>query len=146
MTLVSIKDIILLFNSNKKIKAIEYEFREKDKQIAQYDTIQDLIERYVPRCDVIDAVLSLIDKQCENEPHKFYMIHCQYKNLNNYKELLRKHYPNMIEKGESDNPNAVHRWCSFKEDFITKENYYKNHFNMTKDQEELFEIVFRIKI
>ena len=56
MTLVSIKDIILLFNSNKKIKAIEYEFREKDKQIAQYDTIQDLIERYVPRCDVIDSI------------------------------------------------------------------------------------------
>ena len=92
------------------------------------------------------TVLSLIDKQCENEPHKFYMIRCQYKNLNNYKELLRKHYPNMIEKGESDNPNAVYRWCSFKEDFITKENYYKNHFNMTKEQEELFEIVFGIKI
>ena len=146
MTLASIEDIKVLFDSNKKIKAIQYETREKDNQIAQYDKIQDLIERYVPRCGVIDTVLSLIDKQCENEPHKFYMIRCQYKNLNNHKKWLRKRYPNMIEKGESNDPNAVHRWCSFKENFFSKENCYKNHFNMTEEQKELFENVFGTKI
>ena len=105
-----------------------------------------IVNRHVPRRGAIDTVLSLIDKQCENEPHKFYMIRCQYKNLNKHKKWLRKPYPNMIEKGESDNPNAVHRWCSFLKDFFSRENYYKNHFNMTKEQEKLFRTVFGIKI
>ena len=138
---------LAITDRDNKIKAIQYEIREKDHQIAQCEnTIQDLIERHVPRRGVIDTVLSLIDKQCENEPHKFYMIRCQYKNLNNHKKWLRKRYPNMIEKGESDDPNAVHRWCSFKKDFFSKENYYKNHFSMTEEQEELFETVFGIQI
>ena len=46
------------------------------------------------------------------------MIRCQYKNLNNHKKWLQKRYPNMIEKGESDDPNAVHRWHSFKKRFF----------------------------
>ena len=139
---------------DNKIQAIQYEnvglqgeIRAKDHQIARCENrIQDLIERHVPRRGVIDTVLSLIDKQCENEPHKFYMIRCQYKALNKHKKWLRKRYPNMIEKGESDDPNAVHRWCSFKKDFFRRENYYKNHFSMTEEQEELFETVFGIQI
>ena len=93
----------------EEIKAIEYEkvglqgeIREKDHQITQCENrIQDLIANRNT-----DIVLSLIDKQCKNEPHKFYMIHCHYKNLNNHKKWLRKRYPNMIEKGESYNPNV----------------------------------------
>ena len=38
----------------------------------------------------------------------------------------------MTEKGESDDPNAVQRWCFFK-DVLRKKNYYKNHFSMTKE-------------
>ena len=113
-------------DQDNKIQAIQYEnvglqgeVRAKNQQIARCENrIQDLIERHVPRRGVIDTVLSLIDKQCENEPHKFYMIRCQYKALNKHKKWLRKRYPNMIEKGESDDPNAVHRWCSFKKDFF----------------------------
>ena len=52
----------------------------------------------------------------------------------------------MIKKSESDNPNAVHRWCSFKKDVFRKENFYKNHFGTTEEQEELFETVFGIQI
>ena len=138
---------LAITDRDNKIQAIQYEIREKDQQIERCENmIQDLIERHVPRRGDIDTVLSLIDKQCENEPHKFYIIRCQYKNLNNHKKWLRKRYPNMIEKGESDDPNAVHRWCSFKKDFFSEENYYKNHFSMTEEQEELFEIVFGIKI
>ena len=145
---------LAITDRDNKIQAIQYEnvglqgeIRAKDHQIARCENrIQDLIERHVPRRGVIDTVLSLIDKQCENEPHKFYMIRCQYKALNKHKKWLRKRYPNMIEKGESDDPNAVHRWCSFKKDFFRRENYYKNHFSMTEEQEELFETVFGIQI
>ena len=146
---------LAITDRDNKIQAIQYEnvglqgeIREKDHQIAQCENrIQDLIaNRHVPRRGVIDTVLSLIDKQCENEPHKFYMIRCQYKNLNNHKKWLRNRYPNMIEKGESDDPNAVHRWCSFKKDFFSIENYYKKHFSMTEEQEELFETVFELQI
>ena len=110
---------LAITDRDNKIKAIQYEIREKYHQIARCEnTIQDLIERHVPRRGVIDTVLSLIDKQCENEPHKFYMIRCQYKVLNKHKKWLRKRYSNMIEKGESDDPNAVHRWCSFIKRFF----------------------------
>ena len=138
---------LAITDRDNKIQAIQYEIKEKDHQIARCkNRIQDLTERHVPRRGIIDNVLSLIDKQCKNEHYKFYMIRCQYKNLNNHKKWLRKRYPNMIEKGESDDPNAVHRWHSFKKDFFSKENYYKNHFNITEENEELFEIVFGIQI
>ena len=102
------------------IQAIQYKNVGLQGEIrAHRAEIQDLIaNRHVPRSGRIDAVLSLIDKQCENEPHKFYMICCQYKALNKHKKWLQKRYPNMNEKGESGNPNAVHRWCSFKKDFF----------------------------
>ena len=131
-----------------QIQTIQYENVGLQGEIrAHRAQIQDLIaNRHVPRRGVIDTVLSLIDKQCKNEPHKWYMIRCQYRALDNHKKWLRKRYPNMIEKGESDDPNAVHRWCSFKKDVLRKENYYKNHFSMTEEQEELFETVFGIQI
>ena len=74
------------------------------------------------------------------------MICCQYRALENHKKWLQKQYPNMTEKGESDDPNAVHRWCSFKKDVLRKENYYKNHFSMTEEQDKLSETVFGIQI
>ena len=53
--------------------------------------IQDLIaNRHVPRRGVIDIVLRLIDKQCENELHKWYMIRCKYRTLDNHKKWLQK--------------------------------------------------------
>ena len=33
-----------------------------------------------------------------------------------------------------DDPNAMHRWNSFKREVIRKPNYYKNYFSLTKEK------------
>ena len=43
-----------------------------------------------------------------------------------------------------EDPNAVHRWCRFKED-VLKHNFYKNHFTLENDEmhgsfEDMFDI------
>ena len=38
-----------------------------------------------------------------------------------------------------DDPNAIHRWNSFKCEVIKKPNYYKNHFRLTEEKRALLE-------
>ena len=100
---------------------------------------------HVPRSGSIDNVLCLIDKQCDNEPHKWYMILCQHRVLKSRLDLIRLRYPDMkIMDPVCSNANAIHTWNRFKKDILG--SYYKNHFSMTEEQEELFETVFGIQI
>ena len=52
--------------------------------------------------------------------------------------------PNAIH--ECDDPNAIHRWNKFKREVIKKPNYYKNHFRLTEEKQELLETALDITI
>ena len=73
-----------------QIQAIQYEnvglqgeIRAKDHQIERCENrIQDLIaNRYVPRSGQIDTVLVVVEKNCNEEQHPYYMVRCQKRAL-----------------------------------------------------------------
>ena len=44
-----------------------------------------------------------------------------------------------------EDPNAVHRWCRFKEDVLHKHHFHKNHFTLEDGEmrgsfEDMFDI------
>ena len=47
---------------------------------------------------------------------------------------------------ERDDPNAIHRWNMFKPEVIKKPNYYRNHFSLTKEKQELLETALDVII
>ena len=47
---------------------------------------------------------------------------------------------------ECDDPNAIHRWNRFKCEVIKKPNYYKYHFNLTKEKQEFLENALDVTI
>ena len=86
---------------NNKLQAIQYE-----------------LERIRPRCverrGDYDNILVPFLKNKTDEVYPYYMIRCQYRNLDKQTNMLRVKYPNMRVKGEYDDPNAVHHWVTFK--------------------------------
>ena len=46
------------------------------------------------------------------------MMRCQKRRKGFLMARLKKEYPYMSEKGTCEDPNAVHRWCEFKEDVL----------------------------
>ena len=71
------------------------------------------------------------------------MVRCQKRVLPTHKKLLKINYPNIIEKGVSDNGNAIHAWNRFR---ISqgKENWYINYFSLLDEQPEFFGDLFHI--
>ena len=57
----------------------------------------------------------------------------KYKKNINKPTKLKLRYPNMVEAGRCDDPNAIHRLDIFKSDVIEKPNYYKNHFSLMEE-------------
>ena len=115
------------------------------------DEIQNLVRnRHVPRSGNIDNILCVVVKNNPDETgkpgrHPYYMIRCQKKALSKHLNILRDKYPLMIVKEpECDDPNAVHCWNRFKTDILTKQNYYRNHFSLPEEVQELFEDMFDI--
>ena len=45
-----------------------------------------------------------------------------------------------------DNPKAIPRWNRFKHEVIKKPNNYKNHFNLTKEKQQLLETGLNVTI
>ena len=114
--------------------------KEKEQEI------NDLIaNRHVGRCGYFDDVLCFIKKN-SGEAHPYYVIRCQYRQLEKYKRCLKLRYPNMEEAGRCDDPNAIHRWNIFKSEVIEKPNYYKNHFSLTEEKQELLEAVLDVTV
>ena len=135
---------------DSRIQAIEFEnvglkgeIRAKDRQI------EDLIaNHHVPRSGTIDTVLVVIEKNPDEDTkeHKReknfdkYMLRCQKKQVDGRLSVLRAKYPNMVVlEPRCDDGNAIHMWNRFKQRVLTKENYYRNHFRLPPDAEELFE-------
>ena len=120
-------------NINKKILRLNEE-------------IDDLIKnRHVARRGWFDNVLCFIKKNSK-EAHPYYVIRCQYRQLEKYKKCLKLRYPNMEEAGRCDDPNAIHRWNIFKSEVNEKLNYYKNHFSLTEEKRKLLEAVLDVNI
>ena len=91
-------------------------------------------------------VLCFIKKNSK-EGHPYYVIRCQYSQLENHKQCLKLRYPNMKVADECDDPNAINRWNRFKREVMKKQkNYYKNHFSLTKEKGELLETALDVTI
>ena len=140
--------------TNKMKEEHQQAIEEKDDQIQAHQQkilklnkeIDDLIKnRHVTRRGYFDNVLCFIKKNSE-EVHPYYVIRCQYRQLEKYKKCLKLRYPNMEEAGRCDDPNAIHRWNIFKSEVIEKPNYYKNHFSLTEEKRELLEAVLDVTI
>ena len=128
---------------------LQGEIRAKDQEILRRQgEIWDLLDnRYVPRKNSIDNILCFIDKQHDDEQYPYYVIRCQQKSLREHQKCLRLRYPGMQIIGECDDPNAVHRWCRFRDKTIQKPHFWKNHFSLdTQEKRELFEITFDVEI
>ena len=110
------------------------------------EEMDDLIKnRHVPRRGYFDNVLCFI-KQNSKEAHSYYVIRCQYRQLQKYKRCLKLRYPNMEVADECDNPNAIHWWNLFKPEVIEKPNYQKSHFSLTEEKRELLETMLDVTI
>ena len=90
---------------------------EKDNQVQSHqqkifrlnEEIDDLMKnRHVACRGCFDNVLCFIKKN-RKEAHPYYVIRCQYRQLEKHQKCLRLCYPNMEEAGRCDDPNAMHR-------------------------------------
>ena len=90
-------------------------------------------------------VLCFIKKN-NKEGHPYYVIRCQYSQLESHMQCFKLRYPNMKVADECNDLNAIHRWNRFKREVIKKPNYYKNHFSLTKEKQELLETALDVTI
>ena len=127
---------------DNQIQSLEFRNEEHQQKILKLNKeIDDLIKnRHVPRRGYFDNVLCFIKKNSE-EVHPYYVIRCQYRQLERYKRWLRLRYPNMEEADRCDDPNAIYRWNVFKSEVIEKPNNYKNHFSLTEEKRELLQTI-----
>ena len=140
-----------------RIQAIEYENVGLQGEIRNgRRTITDLIEnRHVPRSGAIGTVLVVAEKNAgedtkeQKKAKNFdkYMLRCQKKQVDGRLSLLRAKYPNMVVlEPRCDDGNAIHVWNRFKQRVLTKKIYFRNHFRLPPDAEELFEDMFGILV
>ena len=94
---------------DNQIQALESRNEKNQHKILKLNKeIDDLIKiRYVPRRGYFDNVLCFITKNSK-EVHPYYVIRCQYRQLEKYKRCLKLRYTNMEEVGICDDPNAIH--------------------------------------
>ena len=133
--------------NDNQIHALEHRTEAHQQKILRLnEEIDDLIKnRHVPRRGYFDYVLCFIKKNSK-EGHRYYVIRCQYRQIEKYKRCLKLRYPNMEEADRCDDPNAIHRWNIFKSEVNEKLNYYKNHFSLTEEKRKLLEAVLDVNI
>ena len=127
---------------------LQGEIRAKDQEIERRtEENADLIaNRHVPRRNGIDNVLVVIEKNESNEEGKEGMFPYYISHLAILMSNLRKKYPLMeVKEPQIEDANAIHRWNRFKEDYLQKDDYFRNHFTLLNgDAIEQFEKVFGI--
>ena len=139
---MEIEDLTLEFTNEEERQAHQQEILRLNEEI------DNLIKnKHVARRGYFDNVLCFIKKNSK-EANPYYVIRCQYRQLffSNFSRCLKLRYPNMEETGRCDDPNAIHRWNIFKGEVIEKPNYYKNHFSLTEEKQELLEAVLDVTI
>ena len=94
---------------DSQIKALEFRNEEHQHKIFKLNKeIDDLIKnRHVPPRGYFDNVLCFIKKNSK-EVHPYYVIRCQYRQLEKCKKCLKLGYPNIEEAGRCDDPNTIH--------------------------------------
>ena len=116
-----------------RVEALEFT-NEEERQAHQQqilrvnEEINNLIaSRHVARRGCFNNVLCFIKKN-SGEVHQYYVIRCQYRQLEKYKRWPRLHYPNTEVANECNDPNAIHQWCRFKRDVIKKAKLPQKRF------------------
>ena len=132
---------------DNQIKVLEFRNEWHQQKISRLnEEVNDLIaNRHVVRRGCFDNVLCFIKKN-SGEVHPYYVIRCQYRQLEKHKRWLRLRYPNMEVADECDDPNVIHRWNRFNLEVIKKPDYYKNHFRLTEEKRELLESALDVTI
>ena len=94
---------------NNKIQAFEFRNKEYQHKILKFnEEINDLIaHRHTARRGSFDNVLCFIRKN-SGEFHPYYVIRCQYRQLEKHKRLVKICYPNMEVADKCDDPNSIH--------------------------------------
>ena len=85
-------------------------------------------------------------KKNSKEGHPYYVIRCQYGQLEKHRQWLKLRYPGMMVADVCEDTNVIRRWNRFKHEVIKKPNYYKNHFSQTKEKQELLETALGVTI
>ena len=136
-----------IIDRDNQTQTLEFRSEEDQQEILRLnEEIDDFIaSRHVARHGCFDSVLCFIKKN-SREVHPYYVIRCQYKQLEVHKRWLKLRYPNMEVAGKCDDPNAIYRWNKFKREVIKKPNYYKNHFSLMEEKRELLETVLDVTI
>ena len=136
-----------LAQRDDQIEALEFTNEEHQQKILRLnEEMNDLVvNRPMSRRGYFDNELCFIKKNSKNV-HPYYVIRCQYRQLEKHKSWLRLRYPNMEVADECDDPNAIHRWCRFKREVIKKPNYYKNHFSLTEEKRALLQTALDVNI
>ena len=131
---------------DNQIKALAFGNEEHQHEILRLNKqIDNLIKnRHVARRGCFDNVLRLIKKNSK-EAHPYYVIRCQYRQLK-YKRCLKLHYSSMEEADKYDYPIVIHLWNIFKNEVIKKPSYYKNHFSLAEEKQELLEAALDVTI
>ena len=110
------------------------------------EEIDDFIKnRHVDHCGYFDNALCFIKKNSK-EVHPYYVIRCQYRQLEKYKRCLKLRYASMEEAERCGDPKTIHQWNIFKSEVIEKPNYYKNHFSLTEEKQELLEAAIDVTV
>ena len=95
---------------DNQIQALEFRNEEHQQEILRLnENIDDLIaNRHIVRRGCFENMLCFIKKNVK-EGHPYYVIRCQYRQLEKHKGWLKLRYPNMEVADKCDDPNAIHR-------------------------------------
>ena len=104
--------------------------------------------RLVPRAGNFDTILFFVEKNPDDDQESvvhlpYYMIRCQQRAMQKQIDLVKESYPNMvIIETECDDANAIDCWNRFRNEHLTRDNYFRNHFSIPEDLLDLFEGLF----
>ena len=95
---------------DNQIKVFEFTNEKHQQKILRlYKDITVLIaDRHVARRGCFDNELCFIKKN-SGEVQPYYVIQCQYKQLDKHKRWHKLRYPNMEVVDKCDDPNAIHQ-------------------------------------
>ena len=111
---------------DNQIQALELTNEKHQQKILRlHEDIDGLIKnRFVARRGYFDNVLCFIKKN-SGEVHPYYVIRCQYKQLEKHKRWLKLCYPGMEVVDKCDDPNAIHQSNRFQREVIKKPIFRK---------------------
>ena len=95
---------------DNRIEALEFRNEGHQQKILRHNKKFDdlIVNRHVAHRGYFDNVLCFIKKN-NGEVHPYYIIRCQYKQLEKHKWCLKLRYPDMEEVDKCDDLNALQK-------------------------------------